>query len=256
MVLSHVHSPLRRLLMFTCLCSAVVFGMANSVHAGLLLPGASIANDGVAANTGGSGTGKLLADSGYVPYSGGGVNTGFIRNIVISDPSNTLGGLVFIYHIAGVSGDLSSLNVSNFMNGGTWKTDVSAVSTAIQNPLLPIGTAPFVPGTTANGILDPANPLPLTRGVTGTGVQFNYDKTLTVAPFSTLVMIVRTNAPEFTTGGNESIQDDISTNVTSFQPTPEPASMTLLGIGLLGMGGYAWRRRKGEPVAEAQTPAV
>jgi hypothetical protein len=38
------------------------------------------------------------------------------------------------------------------------------------------------------------------------------------------------------------------TNVEIFQPgvsaTPEPASLTLFGIGTLGLIGYGWRRRK------------
>jgi hypothetical protein len=42
--------------------------------------------------------------------------------------------------------------------------------------------------------------------------------------------------------------DDISV-----QDTPEPASMTLMGIGVLGLGGYVWRRRRQRVAA---TPAA
>jgi hypothetical protein len=237
-----------------CLCTAVVFGMANTIQAAPLLPGTAIPNDGAPAV---AGAGTLLADTGYVPYSfGGGVNSGTIRQIVITDPSNPLGGVVFMHHIVSATGDLSSLNVSSYMNGGAWLTDASAVHTAIQNPLLPAATPLFAPGTTLNGVLDPADPTPISRSVDGTVVGFAYDKLITTDPYSTVVMIVRTNAPGFAPGGNQSIQDGFSGNITAFQPAPEPASMTLLGIGLVSLGGYAWRRRKNAPTQESATPAI
>ena len=74
------------------------------------------------------------------------------------------------------------------------------------------------------------------------------------SPFPTFGPAVTFVTTEYTAGGNGTVLQDPTTMMMSgddgrFGPsfaytTPEPATITLLSIGLAGFGGYSWLRRK------------
>jgi len=83
------------------------------------------------------------------------------------------------------------------------------------------------------------------RTLSGSVVGFNFPAGFDVDPGeSSFVLLIRTNATFFNTGVVSVINSGTVTR-DAFQPAvPEPASLTLLGIGLLGTGAMMRRKRK------------
>ena len=56
-------------------------------------------------------------------------------------------------------------------------------------------------------------------------------------PFDRLTVLASNESDSF-------FYDNLSAGLTVAEPIPEPASLTLLGLGLVGMAGRRWRQRK------------
>jgi len=185
----------------------------------------------------GVGPGILLADmvSPFLYSTTAGTNSGTIESAVY----NLNGTLDFYYQItnnASSATALARLTATDFFG---FVTDAGFRS---DGSTLGAGTS-FVDGTT--------QPITADSNVDGSVIGFSFfppsAPPTEIAPgASSFVLVISTDATLFT-NGNASIIDGGTDTVAAFQPTisststPEPASLGLLGIGLIALGGL--RRR-------------
>lgn len=158
-----------------------------------------------------------------------------LNTAVYSDPGNTFcaGCLDFVYQVINSNTSTDNIGRVTGFNFGGAQTDVG-ISTGGEPAG---GGTAFVTGTDAPGFVD--------RNTDDTiGFQFaSTPFSSSIPPGDTsVVMVIETDKTVFG-GGIASVIDGGATNVNAFQPSPEPATALLLGLGMLGLAGIRRYRR-------------
>jgi len=215
---------------------AVLAGLAFSApaQANILLVGATNVPPDVFATNPVTDLGNTVLASQTVSGSASTLDIS-VHEWVVRLPSGTLDFVYQVDNHAASSDGMGRFTVSNFGTGPLGSFGPFILDTG------------YVAGTGTVGLN--TQPIPDTvdrlNSAHGNVVGWNFPL-LGVAPgASSAVLVVATDATRYTTGKVAAI-DGSSVNLAGYQPiaVPEPSSMVLVGLGVLGLTGYGLRRRK------------
>ena len=211
---------------WTILTLCLVFATAASANT--IGPGGSGAPDIL------SPTGAIIGDTGVLNFTTGPFLTGTTREIVIRD--SITGDLDFIYAIHNNSTSTDGVGRSTTAAFTGFTTDVG-YNLGLSPDLL--GYSPTIA------------PLTVDRSLAGDTVGFNFGPPLGFPPgASSYDLIVETNAHYYTAGVLNFIDGGVA-GVPGFAPTstPEPASLALMGTGIVFCARLLRRKKKNAEAA-------
>jgi hypothetical protein len=215
--------------------SVALLGGAGTARATVLAPGTTgaVVTDILA----GTGTEVILASTTQPFVSSIGDFTGTVYAAVIDEgAANELGGLTFMYQIVNDSTSAESIEISTESSFAGWLTNVYNITLGST-----VDAGFFADGSERSFFANRSSSGAVITFLWTTGTEA--DK---IQPGETsLVFIIRTNAPSFTSGFT-SVQNGGVDTVPTYAPAaavPEPASLLLFGSGLFAAGA-AIRRRK------------
>lgn len=177
---------------------------------------------------------NLLFSTGPTPFVAPTYTGNLVSSVYNNDPTNPFGpaGLTFTYLLHNDATSVHELHRFTVSSFAAFGTDVSYSAFSVGVP-----------------------PTYIDRNVAGDVVGFNYPTPIPQILLSngaifpgatTALMVIQTNAPNFTPT-LAAVIDGSVTMVASLAPAPlipEPGSIVLAGMSILGLAAVCWRKRR------------